>query len=244
MTLTIFCLVLLAGLLGAGLTKAHVKEVFSRTSKKEKILSVFVVVLNVFIYLIVGSSFKMESLNAGGIVTDNINQILMVIFHNNVMYCTVFLYAVIGLPLLMVQAGIIERVGKKKECFQVSFYTYLIILCVNGVQYAFIEKTNITNIIVVILICAVLYWVCDMYSGRFSKRKAIYIGMLAIAAAAIVCVERAFEVEVLIRLAVSLILLFAAAFVMKKTKILRNVWRILIFAGLLYLVYYVDLILI
>ena len=228
MTGTLLLLFFLGGYLMIGLNKSYIKEILSRTTKKEKLISIGVVVLSVGIFFLVGSRMHVEELRNGYVLNDNVNQILQAIFDHNVGYITVFLYGVAAIPVLVMQAGIMERIAKKNTCVQNPFYHYLIVLCTSPVLYVFIARCTVVDILVWVLATAAIYWVSDLYAGRVSKKKIGYVIVLTLITCVICMEEHGSAIWILLWLVASLISLFVVSYIMKKGSVLRGFWRILL----------------
>ena len=225
---TLLLLLFLCGYLMIGLNKGYIKEILSRTTKKEKLISVGVVMLSIVIFFIVGSRIHVEELRKGYILNENVNQILQAVFDHNVAYITVLLYGVTAIPMLVLQAGIMERIAKKNTCVQNPFYNYLIVLSTCPVLYVFIARCTVMDILVWILAAVVMYWISDFYVAGISKKKIGYVVVLALITCVICIEENGSAMWILSWLVASLINLFVVSYIMRKGSVLRGFWRILL----------------
>lgn len=204
----------------AGLWKNEIRKVYSIKTKREKILTVGVLVLSVVAMLFVASR-QPEELPVLGGYTTVIHNMLLWFLNGSVEILAMAVYFVCTIPVMIVSAVIIDELGQKRVALALPFYYYVLFFMVEGLYYQPL-KSSVTEWFVLLLLSTAIYCGVKAYHEGTNKKKKLLSMLLVVGIVAVVLVEKAVPIMLMLEYVVLLILNIGAAFVINRASVLKK----------------------
>ena len=213
-------------IVAVGLLKNNIKQVYSRRTKREKFLSIGVVVLAVVMMLLIAP--RQGELIALGGFSDSVYGALLWILNGSKDIFAMAVYLVCALPVIIISSAVIDEVAQKQIRIELPFFFYVLLFVVEGLFYE-VLAVPVTSWFVLLLVSVALYAkIKARYEGSNKIRTILSICMVA--GIFLICaLEQAVPAMLLIRYAVLMGLNFLMAFLLNRTSVLKKkVWLIVI----------------
>ena len=191
-------------LFAAGLWKNEIKKVYSRRTKREKILTVCVLAASVLLMLLVAARCG-DELQATGKLSLHIQDMLLWLFNGNVQLLCMAEFIVCSVPVMVVSAALLDEIGQKKVVMALPFYEYLLLFMVNLLFYKPLT-ISIISWFALLLFAGLLYGCVKMYYEGTNKKKAVLYLIMMVMILAIIVIEKAVPVAALLKYLVLLII--------------------------------------
>jgi len=204
----------------AGLWKNQIKEVYSRRTKREKVLTVGVLILSVVGMLFVAARVE-GMLPVMGHYTGTVYTMLLWFLNGSVDILAMAVYFVCVIPTMVVSAAVIDEISQREIILAAPFYYYVLFFMVEGLFLAPLA-TPVTGWFVLLLLATGIY--CSVkahYEGANKKKKLLSI-LLIVGILVVLLVERAVPVVLLFKYVGLLALNTGAAVVVNRTSVLKK----------------------
>ena len=204
----------------AGLWKNQIKEVYSRRTKREKVLTVCVLILSVVAMLFVAARAE-GMLPVMGHYTGTVYTMLLWFLNGSTEILTMAVYFVCVIPTMVVSAAIIDEISQRELILAAPFYYYVLFFMVEGLFFAPLA-VPVTGWFVLLLLATVLYCSVKAYYEGTNKKKRLLSILLVVGILVVLLVEGAVPVALLLQYVASLGLNIGAAVVINRTSILKK----------------------
>lgn len=213
-------------IVAAGLLKNNIKQVYSRRTKREKFLTIGVVVLAVVMMLLVAP--RQGNLIPMGGFSESVHGSLLWILNGSKDILAMAVYLVCALPVIVVSAAIIDEIAQKQIRIEIPFFFYVLLFTVESLFYE-VLAIPVTGWYILLLVSAAVFCKIKMhYEGSNRTREILSICMLA-GILAICILEKTVPAMLLVEYAVFMGLNFLAAFFLNRTSVLKKkIWLIMI----------------
>lgn len=211
---------------GAGLLKNNIKQVYSRRTKREKFLTIGVVVAAVAVMLLVAP--RQGVLIEMGKYSEYVNRSLLWVLNGSKDMLAMAVYLVCALPVIIISSAIIDEIAQKERKIEIPFFFYILLFAVESLFYE-VLAIPVTGWYVLLLLSTALYCKIKMQQEGSNRTKTILsIGMLA-GVFVIMALEQIVPVLLLLEYTAFLCLNFFAALFLNRTSVLKKkVWLIVI----------------
>ena len=213
-------------LVAAGLFKNNIKQLYSRRTKREKFLTIGVVILAVVMMLFVAG--RLGKPNVMGAYTATVNDAILWLLGGSVDIFTMAAYLVCALPVIIISAGILDELAQKHALLEIPYFFYVLLFAVEGLFFE-TTKTSITGWFILMLLSAMAYCKVKMtYEGSNRAKNLLSILMLAVIVG--ICIlEKAVPTLLIVRYMVLLGVNGVLSVVLNRTSVLKKkVWLIVI----------------
>lgn len=207
----------------------EIKQVYSRRTRREKILSAGVLVMGVLVMLLLAARCSKMPQTAG-IVPTRIQNAVLWLFAEDVQMTAMAVYLVGALPTILISAAVLDEIGQKKGELALPFYFYPAAFMVEKLFYNPLS-ISVCSWIVLVLTSFCLYEVVV-------KQYKIGCGIAAIVLILTV-LEHGQPVIALLRYGACLILCAGTAVLMNRAGVLKKkIWyaSILVLYFILFLI--------
>ena len=180
----------------AGLLKNNIKQLYSRRTKREKFLTIGVVIAAVVMMLFVAG--RLGTLAMMGSYSQTLSSALLWLLGGSEALFALALYLVCTLLVIIVSAGILDEIAQTQPILEVPYFFYVLLFVVEGLFYE-TTKTSVSGWFFLMLFSTTVY--CEMKmkaEGRTKTKNGIELGMIAVMAG-ICFLERTIPVVLLIR---------------------------------------------
>lgn len=238
----IILLLVIYGLTGIGLLKNDIKGIYRRRVKREKILTVGLLGCS-FLMMLLFASRQEGMPESLGSITEQVNQTIFWVFHQDIQIVTLAEYLFLGVPIMLLGTAILEVLGIKYECIRLPFY-YDLLLFIIPLMFYHPLRTPVSGWLIAFLVMAFLYCLIQTIElGKNKKKIAILICFIVMIAFVIV-LEKGIAYEVVLRVIMLTVENVFAVFIINRSSILRKtLWHIvtlICFAGLFALHFYTS----
>lgn len=207
----------------AGLWKNQIKEVYSRRTKREKVLTVGVLILSVVGMLFVAARAE-GMLPVMGHYSGTVYTMLLWFLNGSVEILAMAVYFVCVIPTMVVSAAIIDEISQREIILAAPFYYYVLFFMVEGLFLAPLE-TPVTGWFVLLLLAAGIYCSVKAHYEGTNKKKNLLRILLAAGIFLVLLVEKAVPTMLLLEYVVLLALNIGAAVVINRTSVLKKkIW--------------------
>lgn len=208
-----------------GLWKNEIRKVYSRRTKREKILTVGVLVAAVVLTLFIAAR-QDANLPVMGDWTLTVHEMLLWFLSGSTEMLAMAVFLVCSIPVMVVSAIIIDEIGQKNTALALPFYYYIALFLVERLFYEPLT-VPVTGWFVLLLLSTALYCGVKAYFEGANKKKKI-LGILLIAGVVIVLLmEKTVPVALLWQYVVLLALNTGAAVVINRASVLKKrIWYI------------------
>lgn len=159
---------LLAGsvylLFAAELWKNEIKKVYSRRTKKEKILTAGTVAGMLLLMLLAAARCTKPAETAAGL-PEWIQSALLWLFAGEVPVLALAVFLVCTLPVMVASAAVLDEISQKKPALALPFYFYLLLFFSEGLFYRPMA-VSINTWFVLVLLSGMLYGLAKRQRGR------------------------------------------------------------------------------
>lgn len=204
----------------AGLWKNQIKEVYSRRTKREKVLTVCVLILSVVAMLFVAARAE-GMLPVMGKYTGTVYTMLLWFLNGSTEILAMAVYFVCVIPTMVVSAAIIDEISQRELILAAPFYYYVLFFMVEGLFLAPLA-VPVTGWFVLLLLATVFYCRVKAHYEGTNKKKRLLSILLVVGILVVLLVERAVPVALLLQYVASLGLNIGAAVVINRTSILKK----------------------
>lgn len=206
-----------------GLWKNEIRKVYSRRTKREKILTIGVLVLAVVMTLFIAAR-QGANLPVMGDWTLTVHEMLLWFLGGSTEMLAMAVFLVCSLPVMVVSAIIIDEMGQKNTALALPFYYYVVLFLVERLFYEPLT-IPVTGWFVLLLLSTAIY--CGV-KARFegtNKKKKILGALLIVGILVVILVEKAVPVALLWQYIVLLVLNTGAALVINRASVLKKkIW--------------------
>ena len=207
----------------AGLWKNQIKEVYSRRTKREKVLTVCVLILSV-VAMLFGAAWGEAVLPDMGSYTGTVHEMLLWFLNGSTDILAMAVYFVCVIPTMVVSAAIIDEISQREIILAAPFYYYVIFFMIEGLFLAPLA-TPVTGWFVLLLVATGIYCRVKAHYEGTNKKKTILTILLVVGILVIFLVERAVPTVLLFRYVVLMVLNTGAAIVVNRTSVLKKkIW--------------------
>lgn len=213
-------------LVAAGLFKNNIKQLYSRRTKREKFLTIGVVILAVIMMLFVAGRLGKAALM--GDYTQTVNHALLWILGGSEDILAMAVYLVCSLPVIIISAGILDEIAQKHILIEIPYFFYVLLFAVEGLFYE-TTKMPVTGWFCLMLLSTALYCKIKMtYEGSNKTKSLLIIAMIA-AIAGICCLEQTVPGVIFVHYAILLTINAILSVCLNRTSVLKKkVWLIVI----------------
>ena len=117
-----------------GLWKNEIRKVYSRRTKREKILSIGVAVMAVVATLFIAAR-QGENLPVMGGYTITVHEMLLWFLSGSTEMLAMAVFLVCSIPVSLISAIIIDEIGQKNTALALPFYYYIILFVIERLFY-------------------------------------------------------------------------------------------------------------
>ncbi len=207
----------------AGLWKNQIKQVYSRRTRREKVLTVGVLILSVVAMLFVAARAE-SNLSVMGTYSSTVHEMLLWFLNGSTEILAMAVYFVCVIPTMVVSAAIIDEISQRKVLFAVPFYYYLLCFMIEGLFLAPLG-TSVTGWFVLLLFSTAIYCSVKAHFEGTNKKKTILSALLIVGILVVMLVEKAVPVALLWQYIVLLVLNTGAAVVINRASVLKKkIW--------------------
>lgn len=207
----------------AGLWKNQVKEVYSRRTKREKVLTVCVLILSVVLMLFVAARSSAIIPALGG-YSETVHGMLLWFLNGSTEILTMAVYFVCVIPTMVVSAAIIDEISQRRIILAVPFYYYVLFFMVERLFYEPLG-ISVTGWFVLLLLATILYCLVKAHYEGANKKKKILIALLLVALLTVIIVEKAIPTTLLMRYVDLLVINIGAAVLINRASVLKKkIW--------------------
>ena len=192
---------------------SDLKKVYSRRTKKEKILTVGILVFMVLVMLLVAARCN-EMPVAANAVSEWVSNILLWFVAGEVPIFALAVFIVAALPLMVVSSAVIDEISQKRTALALPFYFYLLLFFTETLFYQPMAFTVITWL--ALLILSLLLFA--LTKGR--RGKLFYL--MAAAFVLLLVLEPGKTALAVIQYLICLVVNTAMAFVMNRASVLKK----------------------
>ena len=222
--------VLLTGIVylcvAAGLLKNNIKQLYSRRTKREKFLTIGVVILAVVMMLFVAG--RLGKPVVMGAYTLIVNNALLWLLGGSADILAMAVYLVCALPVIIISAGILDELAWKHTLLEIPYFFYVLLFAVEGFFYETI-KTPVTGWFILLLLVTAVYCKIKMTYEGSNKTKSLLSICMIVVIIAICCLEQAVPIVLLVKYAALLAVNALLSVVLNRTSVLKKkVWLLVI----------------
>ena len=203
-----------------GLWKNEIRKVYSRRTKREKILSVGVAVMAVVATLFIAAR-QGTNLPVMGDWTLTIHEMLLWFLSGSTEMLAMAVFLVCSIPVALVSAIIIDEIGQKNTVLALPFYYYIILFMVERLFYEPLT-VPVTGWFVLLLLSTAIYCGVKAHFEGANKKKKLLGALLILGILAVMLVEKAVPVALLLQYIVLLVLNTGAAVVINRASVLKK----------------------
>lgn len=211
----------------AGLWKYEMKKVYGRRSRREKVLSVGVLVLFVLLELLIAARTAAPAAQDGTLEAQ-VYALLLWIFNGSVPLLAYAVYLVCGIPAAVTGAAILDEIAQQKTKIELPFYFYLLFFLAEGMFYRSLE-TSVTAWFALLLINGIVYGLIKNGREGTTRTKNLLLSVMAVLFLVLLAAQRG---TLLISLAAYVVLFLVnvlAAFLLNRSGVLKKkIWCVVI----------------
>lgn len=213
-------------LVGVGLLKNNIKQVYSRRTKREKFLTIGVVAVSVASMLLVAP--RQGVLMEMGKYSEYVNRSLLWVLNGSKDILAMAVYLVCALPVIIISSAIIDEIAQQERTIEIPFFFYILLFAVESLFYN-VLAIPITGWYVLLLFSTASYCKIKMHKEGSNRIKNILnIGMIA-GILGIFALEQDVPGLLLLEYMAFLYLNFLAALFLNRTSVLKKkVWLVVI----------------
>ena len=213
-------------LVAAGLFKNNIKQLYSRRTKREKFLTIGVVILAVVMMLFVAG--RLGKPYVMGAYTVTVNNALLWLLGGSVDILAMAAYLVCALPVIIISAGILDELAQKHALLEIPYFFYVLLFAVEGLYFE-TTKTPITGWFVLMLLATMVYCKVKMTYEGSSKTKNLLSVFMLLTIVGICVLEKAVPALSIVRYMILLGVNGILSIVLNRTSVLKKkVWLIVI----------------
>lgn len=213
-------------LVGAGLLKNNIKQVYSRRTKREKFLTIGVVVAMVASMLLVAP--RQGVLLEMGKYSEYINRSLLWVLNGSKDILAMAVYLVCALPVIIISSVIIDEIAQQERKIEIPFFFYVLLFAVESLFYNVFE-IPITGWYVLLLFSTAAYCKIKMHKEGSNRIKSILNAGMIVGILGIFALEQAVPGMLLLEYVVFLYLNFLISLFLNRTSVLKKkVWLVVI----------------
>jgi len=203
-----------------GLWKNEIRKVYSRRTKREKILSVGVAVMAVVATLFIAAR-QGTNLPVMGDWTLTIHEMLLWFLSGSTEMLAMAVFLVCSIPVVLVSVIIIDEIGQKNTVLALPFYYYIILFMVERLFYEPLT-VPVTGWFVLLLLSTAIYCGVKAHFEGANKKKKLLGALLILGILAVMLVEKAVPVALLLQYIVLLVLNTGVAVVINRASVLKK----------------------
>lgn len=213
-------------LVAAGLFKNNIKQLYSRRTKREKFLTIGVVILAVVMMLFVAG--RLGKPVVIGEYTSTVNNALLWLLGGSVDILTMAAYLVCALPVIIISAGILDELAQRNNLLEIPYFFYVLLFVVEGLFYE-TTKTPITGWFVLMLLATLAYCKIKMNYEGSNRTKSLLSALMIVGIVGICVLEKTVPTLLIVRYLVVMVLNVLLSVVLNRTSVLKKkVWLVVI----------------
>lgn len=207
------------------LWKNEIRKVYSRRTKREKILSIGVVVLAVVATLFIAARQGNE-LPVMGDWTLTVHEMLLWFLSGSTEMLAMAVFLVCAIPVVVISAIIIDEIGQRNTAFALPFYYYIVLFMIERLFYEPLV-VPVTGWFVLLLFSTAIYCIIKAHFEGTNKKKTILCALLIVGILIVFLVEKTVPVALLWQYVILLALNAGAAVVINRASVLKKrIWYI------------------
>ena len=213
-------------LVAAGLLKNNIKQLYSRRTKREKFLTIGVVIAAVVMMLFVVG--RLAAPAEMGLYSSTLHGALLWLLGGSEDMLIMAAYLVCALPVMIVSAGILDEIAQKYTILEVPYFFYVLLFAVEEMFYK-PSDISVTGWFILLLYSTAFY--CKMKMTREGRNKTKdKLNAFMVAVMIGICVlEVAVPAELLVRYTLLMCFNAGMSVVLNRTSVLKKkVWLIVI----------------
>lgn len=203
-----------------GLWKNEIRKVYSRRTKREKILSIGVAVMAVVATLFIAAR-QGADLPVMGDWTLTVHEMLLWFLSGSTEMLAMAVFLVCSIPVVLVSAIIIDEIGQKNTALALPFYYYIILFMVERLFYEPLT-VPVTGWFVLLLLSTAIYCCVKARFEGTNKKKKVLSALLIIGIFAVVFVEKAVPTALVWQYMMLLALNTGVSFVINRASVLKK----------------------
>ena len=204
----------------AGLWKNQIKEVYSRRTKREKVLTVCVLILSV-VAMLFGAAWGEAYLPTMGNYSGTVHDMLLWFLNGSTEILTMAVYLVCVIPTMVVSAAVIDEISQRELILAASFYYYVLFFMVEGL-FLIPLGIPVTGWFVLLLLATGLYCRVKAHYEGMNKKKILLNILLLVGIIVVLLVEGAVPLSLLLQYAALFVVNLGAAVVINRTSVLKK----------------------
>ena len=209
----------------AGLWKNDIRKVYSIRTKREKFLTVGVLVASVVAMLFIACRQSYD-LPVMGEYSSTVHEMLLWFLNGSMEILAMAVYFVCVIPVMVISAVIVDELAQKNTALALPFYYYVLLFMVTGLFYEPLG-TPVTGWFVLLLLATAIYCKVKARHEGTNKKKQILNLLLLIGILVVFLVEKAAPALLLIEYVVLLGVNIGAAFVINRASVLKKkIWYV------------------
>lgn len=206
-----------------GLWKNEIRKVYSRRTKREKIMTVAVLAASIIASLFIAAGQKGDLPVMGG-WTLTIHEMLLWFLSGSTEMLAMAVFLVCSIPVMVVSAIMLDEIGQKNTMLALPFYYYVVLFMIERMFYEPLT-VPVTGWFVLLLFSTGIYCSIKAHFEGTNKKKNILRVLLIAGIFIVFFVEKAIPAALLCEYAVLLVLNAGAAVVINRASVLKkNVW--------------------
>lgn len=206
-----------------GLWKNEIRKVYSRRTKREKILTVGVLVVSVVATLFIAAR-QGADLPVMGDWSLTVHEMLLWFLSGSTEMLAMAVFLVCSIPVMVVSAIIIDEIGQKNTALALPFYYYLALFMVERLFYEPLT-IPVTGWFVLLLFSAAIYCGIKAHFEGTNKKKKILSALLVAGILIVFLVEKTVPLALLAQYVILLAANTGAAVVINRASVLKKkIW--------------------
>lgn len=206
-----------------GLWKNEIRKVYSRRTKREKILTVGVLVVSVVATLFIAAR-QGADLPVMGDWSLTVHEMLLWFLSGSTEMLAMAVFLVCSIPVMVVSAIIIDEIGQKNTALALPFYYYLALFMVERLFYEPLT-IPVTGWFVLLLLATGIYCSIKAHFEGTNKKKKILRALLVAGILIVFLVEKTVPLALLAQYVILLAANTGAAVVINRASVLKKkIW--------------------
>lgn len=209
-------------LVAAGLLKNNIKQVYSRRTKREKFLTIGVVVMAVVLMLFVAA--RQGEPAVMGSYSQTVHGALLWFLNGSTDILAMAVYLVCALPVIMISAAVLDEIGHKNTRLELPFFFYVLLFAVESLFYKTLT-ISVTGWFLLMLSATALYCKVKMHYEGAGRAKNILSILMVLVILGIFVLEQTVPVMLFTEYAFFMCINVLAVFMMNRASVLKKkIW--------------------
>lgn len=210
----------------AGLLKNNIRQLYSRRTKREKFLTIGVMVFVVVMMLFVIGRLKAPVMEGG--YSDTLYNALLWLLGGSTDLLAFAAYLLCALPVIVISAGILDEFAQKHALLEIPYFFYVLLFAVEGLFYKTTD-TAFTGWFLLLLFSTALYSIIKMHVQGADLGKKLLLGFTLGIAAGMCFLQPQISAVLLVRYAVLMGVNTCLSVVLNRSSVLKKkIWLLAI----------------